>query len=310
MANEFAMISAKNFLDSALSVTVLNTPANDSVDVEPVANLAKRGLSDPWIRGPLSPGDTFWVTIFQGADHFGKVDTVAFLDMRFGSLSSVLNSRSAYNPDLLPQVEVDGYTFSGTSRWTQSFPYYDYTHLSDIAIPSNQYLLMPVEQASDTGKIILKFTVPMDTPDGLYLYIGRLWLGERLEIPRGVDTNWTLAHYDAGSLTASQGGQYYANLKYKYRVVSANMTLLDAKLAYGYDETNDGDRDFNYWNNLQKCAYDIGATGDGIFAPRCSTPFWMARTAIYGHPTNNPGIVITAGEGGYYSCNLTFTEEV
>lgn len=144
------------------------------------------------------------------------------------------------------------------------------------------------------------------------LHIGRVWIGNAVQIPRGVDADWAWSVQDPGQVYVSRGGQAYAAPAPRLRALRATISGpgLDARLAFGHGVPDPLDpeapeRRSTDW--LSDCALHAGATGNIIVVPRASSADWVNSTAIYGR-LQEP-IEITHAGGDYYSARLSVIEE-
>lgn len=139
--------------------------------------------------------------------------------------------------------------------------------------------------------------------------IGRIWVSNAIQVPDGVDADWSWSVTDAGRVDVSRGGQAYVRPASVLRTLRANISGpgLDARLAFGHGVTPapGGVRRDSDW--LSDAATHIGTTGNIIVVPRASDASWVNRTAIYGR-LREPVEIEHAG-GDYYSTRLSVVEE-
>lgn len=138
--------------------------------------------------------------------------------------------------------------------------------------------------------------------------IGRIWIGNAVEIPNGVDADWTFGIAEAGHVAVSRGGQAYANRAQVLKTLSVNLSgeALDARQAFGIGVTTspEGIRHASDW--LSDAAITCGEQGNIIVVPR-SDGDWPMRTAVYGRVTGP--IRITHVAGDYYQSSIDVVEE-
>jgi hypothetical protein len=134
--------------------------------------------------------------------------------------------------------------------------------------------------------------------------IGRLWIGDALILPNGVDARWQQGVLEFGQLDTSAGRQAYENPAARSRTLMCPLSKLDTMQAFGFDEGDTSAADVPCIQSLQ---LDVGATGEVIVLPRTSSSIWMRRLGIYGHLAKPPTIAHESGP--YFSTTLRVIEE-
>jgi hypothetical protein len=140
---------------------------------------------------------------------------------------------------------------------------------------------------------------------GGYREIGRLWMGQSIEIPSGCDAGWGFAGRDPGTLDESAGLQIYADRRVRGRVVTMPMTGVDTSIAYGFA---DDATSAVYKPSLDDLINYAGSTGEVIAIHRASSPIWTRRTGVYGHLTPD-SLRLRHQAGPNHACDLTIIEE-
>lgn len=137
-----------------------------------------------------------------------------------------------------------------------------------------------------------------------YYEIGRLWAGDALVLPAGVDGGWASGFDDPGKLDISAGLQAYESQRARPRTMRLSLSGLAALDAFGFSETANTAVERASLQGLQMYA---GCTGEIIVLPRTSTSLWMRRIGIYGHLAQTFDIQHQAGPN--YSAELSVVEE-
>lgn len=138
--------------------------------------------------------------------------------------------------------------------------------------------------------------------------IGRIWIGNAVELPDGVDADWSFGVAEAGSVAVSRGGQAYASRGQALKTLRAAISgpALDERLAFGIGVATTPEGVRHESDCLSDCALHTGATGNIIIVPRTDDD-WVQRIGIYGRLTSPIQIEHLAGE--YYRAALDVVEE-
>lgn len=134
--------------------------------------------------------------------------------------------------------------------------------------------------------------------------IGRLWLGDAIVLPNGVDGGWSIGFNDSGKLDVSAGLQAYESRRPRPRTLRMSITGMDCATAFGFTEETGVATNAPYMQDMQMA---IGTTGELIVIPRMGIGPWVARLGIYGHLAQTFDIQHQAGPN--YSAELTVVEE-
>lgn len=124
-----------------------------------------------------------------------------------------------------------------------------------------------------------KFAVTVRTASP-YVDIGRLWMGDSIILPNGVDGNWSVGFIDSGTLDSSKGKQVRESLGVRLRAVRVSLSGVETPESFGFIE---GDSFAGNVSSLQGLQLDAGCTGEVIMIPRELPRIWTARLGVYGH---------------------------
>ena len=166
----------------------------------------------------------------------------------------------------------------------------------------------------DSGKrnILLKLPEPVELDRRFRLYwlpadpglsdhelaFARLYIGEAIDLDRGIDAKWRLGFRDSGKLDASAGQQFFEDVGVRTHTLSLTLSAVPTVVAWGM--TDDSEQIITY-DNLHALQLEAGTTGEVIFIPRTLTGLWIQNAAVYGHIANPWEIEHQAGPNWYAS---------
>lgn len=151
------------------------------------------------------------------------------------------------------------------------------------------------------GQIILQFI----GSDVSTVRFGRLWIGDALVLPDGVDAGWSMSFRDSGSLDATDGQQWVESPGVITRVLTVPLEgARKTELHWGFA---DGATDITNQMSLNALQLEAGTTGEVIAIARTQSDLWVSRTMVYGHIDQPWAIGHTAGP--YWGGTLTVVEE-
>jgi hypothetical protein len=137
-----------------------------------------------------------------------------------------------------------------------------------------------------------------------YREFGRLWVGDALVIPEGVEASWQEGAIDPGAVDVADGGQAYENPKTRLRTLQCSLPKMTSVEAYGFDESASSATDAPCIQGLQmRC----GSSGEVLVLPRSSNPLWIRRLGIHGRCAEVPAI--RSLKGPYYATDFRLVEE-
>lgn len=137
-----------------------------------------------------------------------------------------------------------------------------------------------------------------------YYEAGRLWLGDAIVIPEGVEAGWSRGFTDAGRLDFAAGLEAYEDPRPRARAISFSFSLLPPETAYGFTEDAASSGATPSFDGLQM---EAGLTGEVIAVPITRTPLWARRTGVYGHIADS--WQIRHQDGPLYATDLRVIEE-
>jgi hypothetical protein len=266
----------KNLFDSAAAVTGTNT-----VSGYPVTNLNKRQLSAKW-----------------------RCDTAGSkLTIDFGAAKSIrcivlagINAQGVASRSNDATIEFS----SNGSDWTSAA--FDLPVDAGCAsLPST--LVVFLEAA--VLRRYLRIGPAWIVPDG-YWEIGRVMVGNVLEIPDGCENGWKESIYDPGTVDTSAGNQIYSDPRSTGRMVTIPFPGgVPNSVARGFapDASAAGDVP-----SFQDMFLTVGSTREVFGVPTTSSPLWMRRIGIYGRLTED-SLTIEKLDGDNYAVTVTIIEE-
>lgn len=134
--------------------------------------------------------------------------------------------------------------------------------------------------------------------------VARLWLGEAIELDKGVDAKWTMSFKDTGSLDMTDGGQAVPTAGVRTKELAVSLTAQDTATAWGFTDESEALTTADCLVDLQM---EAGTTGEVIVVPRSGTGRWVRASAIYGHIVDPWGIEHDAGP--YWRASFAVSEE-
>ncbi len=137
-----------------------------------------------------------------------------------------------------------------------------------------------------------------------YYEAGRLWLGDAIVVPDGVEAGWSRGFTDAGRLDFAAGLEAYEDPRPRARAISFSFSALPPEIAYGFAESAASSGTTPSFDGLQM---EAGLTGEVIAVPVTRTPLWARRTGVYGHIADSWQIRHQAGPN--YAADLRVIEE-
>ena len=137
-----------------------------------------------------------------------------------------------------------------------------------------------------------------------YVDIGRLWMGDAITLPLGVDGSWSTGFIDSGTLDISKGRQARESPGVRLRTLHVSMMGVETDKAFGFVENAASADDVPSLQGLQLTA---GCTGEVIILPRELPRIWTSRLGLYGHIAQPFEIRHLSGD--QYGADFTVVEE-
>jgi len=139
-----------------------------------------------------------------------------------------------------------------------------------------------------------------------YYEAGRLWVGNAIVLPGGVEEGWQQTIKDNSSIVRSRGGQIYSDIRARYRSLRIEASLLSQAQAIG---------DYsNLQLNFQEMFLNAGNNSEVLVIPRSGANSSFAdnqlnsRLASYGVFTQEP--VITNLPGNNYKVQMEIADSL
>jgi hypothetical protein len=268
-----AVFLYKNLFDSA-TVTGMNT-----VSGYPVDNLKKRQLSAKW-RCNASGSK---LTIDLGAAKTVRCIVLAGINAQ---------GVAARSNDATIEYSSDG------TNWTDA----TFTLPADsgcTSLPAFLAVLISVQRRY--------FRIgPSWIVGGGYWEIGRVMIGDVLEIPEGCEAGWIESIYDPGTVDSSAGNQIYSDPRSTGRQVTMPFSGgVPNSIARGFAPNATSALDVP---SFQDMFLTVGSTREVFAAHTTSSPLWLRRTGIYGRLTPE-SLSLTKLSGDFHAATITIIEE-
>lgn len=168
------------------------------------------------------------------------------------------------------------------------------------ALPAHMGILLPPGIPASS-----QWRITITSSDTSPIGIGRLWIGEALVLPDGIDAGWQMGFRDSGSLDATDGQQWVRSPGVITREVQIPLEgARDTEIHWGFAEGSEIVTNAMSLNALQ---LEAGVTGEVIVVARTLTTLWTSRTMVYGHINSPWTIGHTAGP--FWGGSLTVIEE-
>ena len=264
-----AAISYRNFADAA-TVTV-NSPGSFDASF-PASNMKTRTLSVVAKINGVTNGVTgsFTLIVDLGANYasiprptlFGLFGTNLAFVPAYGARASSISAAYSNNP-AGPFSALPGTGTTVTDNADMEFPGANITIASAVAPVAARYY---------------RLNCLISTADA-FVQIGRLWVGDTLKAPSGIDAGWSMSVVDPGRLDTSYGGQVYADKRTRLRKLSMSF-VVQTPQAFGFD---DGAALADNIPSMQGLQLYCGSTGELVAIPRADDPLYIRRTGLYGH---------------------------
>lgn len=288
MTRSLISYSGRNYIDDPATLIQFSSGDYTSVDGYPLDNLRSRQLSDTarWLTAGL-PGIVSLDVILPEPK---PVAVVGLLGANFREANHVAN------------LTVNTYA---AGNWTEPYTVVDNQDRGVRGLPYNLIAAMPLQDGGAPVVEALRITAEWDAIGALFTEAARLWVGDAIIIPTGVDAQWDLSVIDTGRVEESKGKQAYEDPGPRIRQINCTLTQMEAPLAFGFAEGAVEAPDVPSFNDLQLAA---GATGEVLVITRAETPVWVRRTAVYGRMAGAAPKIAHVG-GGYYSTSISAIEE-
>ncbi|MCX7563784.1 delta-60 repeat domain-containing protein [Xanthomonadaceae bacterium XH05] len=109
----------------------------------------------------------------------------------------------------------------------------------------------------------------------------RLWIGDALVLPDGIDAGWSMGFRDSGSLDPTDGQQWIESPGVRTRVLSIPLDgARETETVWGFA---DGASSITNRMSLHALQMECGTTGEVIAVARTGTALWTRHSAVYGH---------------------------
>ncbi|MFM2289335.1 MAG: hypothetical protein RL684_2478, partial [Pseudomonadota bacterium] len=258
-----ALISYRNDGDTAGEVS------GPELENFPVSNLLTRQLSATWRTNRELKGGT--PEIFVDLGEVKPVRVVALL-------ATNRERPNSYGDDLVIFMSEDNVDWMPLAIGTAA---------NDAAVPGLPRNIVALTLGTDDAawpmrylRIIPQWETVNSEP---YFEAGRLWIGDGLYLPEGVDGEWELGVHDRGRVQESAGLQVYVERRKQQRVLSLPISNLDTTQAFGFADADPAAANVP---SMQDMFAHVGATGEIIAIPRAESPLWIRRTGVYGRLTD------------------------
>lgn len=191
------------------------------------------------------------------------------------------------------------------SSWIEPIAVMDNQDAGVRGLPYN--LIAPMPIGSDDSRPMIDELLIIAEWDALgadFSEAARLWIGDAIVLPDGVDAGWDMQVIETGTVSVSKGMQAYEDPNVRTRQITLPLDGIDTQTAWGFAEGDTEASDVPSINDLQLAA---GATGEVLAIGRTITPVWVRRTALYGRLASVPRIAHKSGD--LWSSGVTIIEE-
>ena len=270
-----------------------------------VARLEDDGTLDPNFTGPPSTSSGYALAPTQGGVYFGCLNsqqghmfhlrTQAPNEVRLVALLGL-----SFVQDHTGDVVVEQRP-SLSAAWTELArqSLLSFRH-GLAALPTHMGILLPSGIPASS-----QWRITITSSDVAPIGIGRLWIGEALVLPDGIDAGWQMGFRDSGSLDATDGQQWVQSPGVITRVLTIPLEgARDTEIHWGFAEGSEIVTNAMSLNALQ---LEAGVTGEVIAVARTLTTLWTSRAMVYGHIDSPWAIGHTAGP--FWGGSLTVVEE-
>lgn len=166
---------------------------------------------------------------------------------------------------------------------------------------SPQNLVIPLPASIEPDR---RFKLTWSSLDSQPFGLARLWLGEAIDLPDGVDAQWRMGFRDSGTLDQTDGQQVVPTAGIITSTVQVTLGAVDTETAWGFQ---DNGTTVTKADNLRAMQLEAGTTGEVIVVPRTGTALWAQASTIYGHIDTPWEIEHVAGPN--WRASFTLSEE-
>lgn len=280
-------------------------PRVNDVPVNRIARLEEDGTLDQAFDGPPStthgyalaqaPGGVYFGGLNSPQGHMFKLRTQSPNEVRLVALLGM--SFVQYHTGDVVVEQRPSLSAAWTELARQSL--LSFRH-GLAALPAHMGILLPPGIPASS-----QWRITITSSDMAPIGIGRLWIGEALVLPDGIDAGWQMGFRDSGSLDATDGQQWVRSLGVITREVQIPLEgERDTEIHWGFAEGSEIVTNAMSLNALQ---LEAGVTGEVIAVARTLTTLWTSRTMVYGHIDSPWAIGHSAGP--YWGGSLTVVEE-
>ena len=280
-------------------------PRVNDVPVNRIARLEEDGTLDQAFDGPPStthgyalaqaPGGVYFGGLNSPQGHMFKLRTQSPNEVRLVALLGM--SFVQYHTGDVVVEQRPSLSAAWTELARQSL--LSFRH-GLAALPAHMGIPLPPGIPASS-----QWRITITSSDTSPIGIGRLWIGEALVLPDGIDAGWQMGFRDSGSLDATDGQQWVRSLGVITREVQIPLEgARDTEIHWGFAEGSEIVTNAMSLNALQ---LEAGVTGEVIAVARALTTLWTSRTMVYGHIDSPWAIGHTAGP--YWGGSLTVVEE-
>lgn len=263
--------------------------AGGTVTAGSLANLGVRQLSKV-VQLKATAGSVPVIDIHIGSGAANYFNMIGIINANYD-----VNGSSPYPYDVIVHQSPDGssYSFLGHTDNANDF--------SVKGVPKvNFFYLLDTPATYEYIRLYLSW----QQTDGFWQF-GRLWIGNAIYLPNGIEKEYTFGKTDDGKLSLSRGGQAYAS-KGKVKRTLTVSARVDLEQAFGFTE---GALSATYTPNFDAMGFEAGLTSEIIVLPRTSSNLLTRRQGIYGHYPGGKGPTIRSLPGDNYQVEFEIEEE-
>ncbi|HSX62241.1 MAG TPA: hypothetical protein VLF18_18820 [Tahibacter sp.] len=277
MMRALVSYNTRNWIDDPATTIAFETGDYTEIEAYPLSNLRVRQSSTVarWESVGL-PGSVALHVTFAEAK---PLAVVALLGCNFRAANHIAN--------MTVNARIAG-------TWVEPIAVADNQDAGVPGLPYNLVATMPIGPDGSRPMVDeLLIVAEWDAFGAEYTEAARLWAGDAIVLPDGVDAGWSMQVIDTGRVDQSKALQAYEDLGVRVRQIDLPLDGIPTDIAWGFAEGATEAANVPSVNDLQIAA---GITGEVLVVGRTISPIWVRRTAIYGRLVAVPRIIHKSGD--------------
>lgn len=222
----------------------------------------------PYVAKMLDTGEAYLGGGFTTVDGRNAVRLSRLRPMDATGVARVIALLGLSAP--LGTIKVEWRRNSGILTWAELF--------TERVTPETETVVRLLDQPIPADSIVrITYTSSIT---GTFT-LGRLWIGDALVLPDGIDAGWSMGFRDSGSLDPTDGQQWIESPGVRTRVLSIPLDgARETETVWGFA---DGASSITNRMSLHALQMECGTTGEVIAVARTGTALWTRHSAVYGH---------------------------